>query len=416
MKNTSRSSFTLILLLGGLATVCPFAIDLYLPAFSRIAADFGTTIARVGLSLSSYFIGLSAGQLFYGPILDRFGRKRPVFAGLVLFLFASIGCAFSGSIEALVAFRALQALGGCAGQVGSMAMVRDFFPPRESAKIFSLLMLVISVSPLFAPSIGGAVTAAWGWRAVFGVLAGLVLAILLAATFFLPPPAAPDPTVQLRPGSIARGYVAILRERRFVTYCFSGALSFSGLFVYLAASPLLFIKLHGVGERQYAGIFALIAMGFIGLSQLNVVLIRRFESARILRVGMMIHVALSVAFFLRTCVGDPGLYELVAFFFLYLGCAGVIGPNGSALTLAPFTRNIGSASAMMGFIQMGLGGMTSAVVGLLNASAPLPIAAILAALPVVALGILMMGSRGFGPLPEDGGRDADRPAPVFTGH
>jgi MFS transporter, DHA1 family, multidrug resistance protein len=158
MPESARSNLQIILILGALSTVSPFSIDMYLPAFPQIAHDLGTTPAQISLSVSGYFIGLALGQLFYGPLLDRFGRKPPLYAGLSLFTVASLGCIAVRSPELFIAFRLLQALGGCVAQVGAIAMVRDFFPARESAKILSLLMLVLSVSPLFAPSVGSVIT------------------------------------------------------------------------------------------------------------------------------------------------------------------------------------------------------------------------------------------------------------------
>jgi len=154
----------IIVILGALSTISPFAIDMYLPAFPEMATALDTTTARISLSLASYFAGLAAGQLIYGPLLDRFGRKLPLYAGLVLFVLASVACLLSRNVEWLVAWRFVQALGGCAAQVAAMAMVRDFFPARDTAKIISLLILVISASPMLAPSIGVFVAVNWGWQ------------------------------------------------------------------------------------------------------------------------------------------------------------------------------------------------------------------------------------------------------------
>src|SRR5687767_1114141 len=173
MKSTQQNSTLIILILGALSTVSPFAIDMYLPAFSDIARDFGTTPARISLSVTSYFIGMAIGQMLYGPLLDRFGRKKPLYAGLAVFIIASICCTQSGSVESLVIFRFIQALGGSAAWVGASAMVRDFFPVDESARMFSMLILIIGLSPLLAPTIGGFISTALGWQAVFYVLGGL---------------------------------------------------------------------------------------------------------------------------------------------------------------------------------------------------------------------------------------------------
>jgi MFS transporter, DHA1 family, multidrug resistance protein len=186
MPRSSRSNLLIILILGALSTVSPFSIDMYLPAFPQIAHDLGTTPAQISLSVSGYFIGLALGQLFYGPLLDRFGRKRPLYAGLSMFTVASFGGIAVRSPELFIACRLLQALGGCVAQVGAIAMVRDFFPARESAKILSLLMLVLSVSPLFAPSIGSLIATTIGWPWIFVILAAFAVLLMIVIGLLLP--------------------------------------------------------------------------------------------------------------------------------------------------------------------------------------------------------------------------------------
>ncbi len=183
MNHPVPNRLFIILILGALSTISPLAIDMYLPAFAQIAVVMHTTAAKISLSLSSYFIGLAAGQLIYGPLLDRFGRKKPLYVGLILFIAISIACMFVRTKESLIVLRCFQALGGCAAQVAAMAMVRDFFPVKESAKILSLLILILGVSPLFAPTIGSFISAHLGWQWVFAILATLVL-VLLAVVFF----------------------------------------------------------------------------------------------------------------------------------------------------------------------------------------------------------------------------------------
>src|SRR5919112_465546 len=178
MENKTRSLF--IFILGLLSAIGPFSIDMYLPGFPAIAANLHTTVDRVAYSLSSFFVGICLGQLLCGPLLDRFGRKKPLCIGLVLYILASIGCSLSKSVEVLIAFRFLQALGGCVGMVATNAIVRDVFPVDENAKIFSLLILILGVSPILAPTLGSYIIAAWGWEPVFIILAVMGALILLA--------------------------------------------------------------------------------------------------------------------------------------------------------------------------------------------------------------------------------------------
>ena len=238
---TRRDRFLIILILGALSTLTPFSIDMYLPAFQEIAHDLGTTSATISLSVSGYFIGLALGQLVYGPLLDRFGRKPPLYAGLSIFVLASVGCMLVRDPNWFIAFRILQALGGCVAQVGAMAMVRDFFPVEDSARIISLLLLILSVSPLFAPSIGSLIAASAGWPWIFAVLAAFALFNIALVIFYLPEGHKPDHDISLRPDHIVREFIAILANRTFRTYALAGAFSFAGLFVYVAGSPIVFL-------------------------------------------------------------------------------------------------------------------------------------------------------------------------------
>jgi multidrug resistance protein len=224
-----KTYFFLILILGSLTALGPFSIDMYLPGFPAIAKDLHTTAAKVSLSLSGFFIGISAGQLLYGPLLDRFGRKKPLFIGLCVYILASAGCAMAGSINELIVWRVIQAIGSCAATVASVAMVRDLFPVSDNAKVFSLLLLVVGVSPMIAPTVGGYVTAAFGWHAVFLILTGMGVAILAATAIWLPDSYKPDKSMSLKPRPIILNFLAVVKEPQFYTYSLTGAIAFAGL-------------------------------------------------------------------------------------------------------------------------------------------------------------------------------------------
>src|SRR5580692_11523966 len=214
----SPNRILIIIILGALSTISPFAIDMYLPAFPQIAAALHTSTARISLSIASYFAGMSAGQLFYGPLLDRFGRKLPLYAGMILFIAASILCLCSRTVEWLIAMRFVQALGGCAAQVAAMAMVRDFFPVHETAKIISLLILILGVSPLLAPTVGGYVSIHLGWQWVFVILAVVAFLNLAVLYWYLPEGHPPDDIISLQPLPILRNFAVVLKEPQFITY------------------------------------------------------------------------------------------------------------------------------------------------------------------------------------------------------
>jgi DHA1 family bicyclomycin/chloramphenicol resistance-like MFS transporter len=364
MPRSSHSGLLIILILGALSTVSPFSIDMYLPAFPQIAHDLGTTPAQISLSVSGYFIGLALGQLFYGPMLDRFGRKRPLYAGLGLFTVASFGCIAAPTPGVFIAFRLLQALGGCVAQVGSIAMVRDFFPARESAKILSLLLLVLSVSPLFAPSIGSLIATTVGWPWIFVFLAAFAVLLMVVIRFLLPEAHQGDRAISLLPRAVLEGFHQILVRPQFYTYAIGGAFAFAGLFVYVAGSPIIFIDGFHLGPNAYGLIFAALACAVIML---------------ILVVG--------------TFNGWYGLAGNIVLLLLYLPFCGIAYPNAAAIALAPFSKNVGSASAVLGFLQMGIGALASTGVGLLNATSSLMVFVVMAATAFIGLVILLANHR-----------------------
>ncbi|GEP96649.1 Bcr/CflA family drug resistance efflux transporter [Chitinophaga cymbidii] len=385
--------FSLILILGSLTALGPFTIDMYLPGFPAIAKDLHTDVSTVALTLSSYFIGISAGQLLYGPLLDRFGRKPPLYAGLALYIATSIGCVFVNTIDGLIALRFLQAVGSCAATVAAMAMVRDLFPVNQTAKVFALLMLVVGASPMVAPTIGGYVTSAMHWHVVFIILCGMGVAILLSTIFWLPDSYKPDTSLSLKPKPIILNFVAVVKEPLFYTYAFSGAVAFSALFAYVSGSPKVFMNVFGLSDKAYGWVFALLSVGFIGSNQLNSLLLRWFESTQIVPVALAGQVVAGLLFVIGSMNGWFGLYGTIIVLFVLLSCLGLILPNMSALALRPFERNAGSASSLLGALQMGMGALASVVVSLFEEMSAVPMAGTMAAAAVLALLILLIGRR-----------------------
>lgn len=355
----------LVFLLGALTTISPFSIDMYLPAFQRIADSLHTSSAQVALSLASYFIGMSVGQAFYGPFLDRFGRRRPLFVGLGVYVFASVLCAYSGSVEFLIAARVLQALGACAASVASTAMVRDFFPPEQSANVFSRLMLILSVSPLFAPTVGGWIVSVAGWRALFFVLAVIVGGIGVLIYFYLPEGQEPDPTVSLSPSRVFETFLWVARTPGFLRFALPGGFSLASLFCYLGGAPAIFMGKFQLSENQFGMLFAFLSIGIIGGSQVNVFLLKKFEGRRIFRTALCTQVLVGVLFLAGCHFGWYGLKAHIAFFFTYISCIGLVYPNAGAQSLAPFEKNVGSAASLLGVINMGVGSLASGLFGIL---------------------------------------------------
>ncbi|OLY94458.1 MFS transporter, DHA1 family, bicyclomycin/chloramphenicol resistance protein [Cnuella takakiae] len=391
MKNTNRS--LLILILGLLSAIGPFSIDMYLPGFPVIAQKLNTTVEYVAYSLSSFFIGVCVGQLLCGPLLDRFGRKRPLVIGLLLYIAASVACSFTTTADMLILFRFVQALGCCVAMVAPSAIVRDVFPVAENARIFSLLILILGVSPILAPTVGSFLVAAFGWASVFLVLAAVTALVLLLVVLRLPESKAADPSVSLRPAPIVRGFANVIREPQFATYAFAGAIAAAGLFAYLAGSPFVFMSLFGVSEQAYGWIFALIAAGLIGCSQLNNVILKKYTSAQVIRVVLITQASIGLVLAALTALQLLNLYSTIGLMFLFLSCQGFTFPNSAALAMAPFTSGAGSASALMGALQMAFGALASALVGILFNNTALPTAAIMSFCSLMGLMVLLFGNR-----------------------
>ena len=388
---TGRQRFLTIFTLGLLSALGPFSIDMYLPGFPAIAEDLNTTVSHVALSLSSYFIGISIGQLFYGPLLDRFGRKIPLYAGLVIYLAASIWCVFVHNADTLIAARFVQAIGGCAGMVAARALVRDLFPISENAKVFSLLMLVIAVSPIIAPTLGGYMTSLFGWHSIFIVLSIIVLINIVTVYAWLPSGRPPDTTKSLMPGSIIKSFWEVFKVPQFYTYTLTGSFAASGLYAYIAGSPYVFMELYGVSEKQYGWIFGIIALGLITASQLNTVLLRKHSSEQIVKVTLICQVIIGSLLLAGAYFHLLGLYSTIVLAFFFLSTQGFAFPNTSALSIAPFSKNAGSASALMGAIQLGIGAGATAIVSILSNQSELPMAGVMFVCATISLIILLTG-------------------------
>jgi MFS transporter, DHA1 family, multidrug resistance protein len=390
----TRSRYvSLILILGGLTALAPFSIDMYLPGFPAIAKDLATSPANVALTLSSFFIGFALGQLLYGPLLDRFGRKKPLYIGLSVYLLASVGCVFIHSISGFISLRVIQALGSCAATVAAMTFVRDLFPIEENARVFALLILVLGASPMIAPTAGGYIISAYGWHAVFIVLTLICVLLFVSCIFWLPAGNAPDLERSLKPVPITKSFLEVFTTPQFYTYCLTGGLVFTGLFAYVAASPVIFMTVFGVSQKTYGWIFAVLSIGFIGSSQLNNFLLRRFNSHQILRFILACYVMIAILFFLFLRMDWLSLPVTMIFLFGVLACVGITNPNTSALSLAPFDKNAGTASALLGAIQMGLGSGITIFISLFQKPSLIPLGFSFLISSLLGFTMMMLGKR-----------------------
>ncbi|MBL8259674.1 MAG: multidrug effflux MFS transporter [Candidatus Competibacteraceae bacterium] len=353
------------------------SIDMYLPGLPAIAAEFGVAPAAAQFTLSSFFVGLALGQAVHGPLADRFGRKPPLYAGLLLYVAASLGCALAPDISTLTALRFVQAAGGCAGVVIARAVVRDRFDAQTSARIYSLLMLVMGLAPILAPLLGGWLLVLASWRAIFIALALFGLLCLLAVWRFLPE-TRPADTVGGGVGATLRTYADLLQDRDFLGYTLSGGFAQAGLFAYITGSPHVFIELYGIPAHAYGWLFGLNALGLIASSQLNRRLLLRYGADAILRRANRATVLLGLVLLAVAASGQGGLAALLVPLFGYLATLGFTAPNALANALAKQGARAGSASALIGTLQFGLATVSSVAVGLLGGGSALPMTAVIA--------------------------------------
>lgn len=354
----------LIILLGILAALGPFTIDMYLPGFKTIAEDFGTDEKHVAFTLTSYFIGIAVGQLIYGPIVDKYGRKKPLLAGLFIYIIAALGCALSPNIETMIGMRLLQALGGCVGMVASNAIISDVYEKDKRAKAFSSIMLVMGVAPLIAPSVGSLFLEKASWNYIFYFLAVFSFFVALLIYFFLAETSKHMHSNKLKIKTISKDYIAILQNPTFLFYTLAGSIAMSILFAYISSAPYVFQTIHGLDKATFSSIFAINASGLIAGSYLNGVLTSRFNYIKIAKTFSIVICCVAFSAFILI-FSNPDLHHnwLVASIFSILFLVGFINPNATAASLSPFTENSGAASALGGAIRMGVGAMVAAAIG-----------------------------------------------------
>ncbi len=375
----SRSSYNkLIIILGTLTAFAPLSIDMYLPGLPAIAHEFNVPMSVVQQTLAIFFIGLAFGQALYGPVADRMGRRRPLLFGCALYVIASFGCAMAPDIGSLIVLRLAQALGGCAGVVIARSVVRDLFDQRESARMFSFLMLVMGIAPILAPFVGGQVLAIWGWREVFFVLAGFGVLCMLMVLFGLPETLPAERRIQAGLGEALRVYGRLLSDVHFMGFVLASGLASAAMFTYISGSPFVFIELNGVPAERFGLIFGTNAFGLIAASQLNRVLLNRYDDRQILRVALMVTAGSALLLFLTTALGIGGFPLMLTLIFICIGSTGFVGPNATAAALANHGRQAGSASALIGAIQFALGAAAGALLGMLHNGTALPMTGVIA--------------------------------------
>lgn len=367
---TGAARVRIILVLGALIALGPLTIDMYLPALPALGSDLGASESAVQLTLTGTLIGLGLGQLVIGPLSDSLGRRTPLIAGTILHIAASVLCLVAPNVVVLGIFRTLQGVGAAATMVVVMAVVRDLFVGKAAATVLSRLMLIIGVAPILAPSIGAAVLLTGSWRGVFAVLAALGLVLLLVALFFLKETLPPERRRTSSFGPVLRTYGSLITDPQFVVLSLVAALGMSALFSYVSGSSFVLQDTFGLSQQQFGLVFAIGAVALIGTSQFNVVLLNRYTAQQIVFGALAAGLVFGAALIVFAASGAGGLAGFLVPLLLLLSAVGLVLPNAPALALSRHGEAAGTAAALLGATQFGLGALIAPIVGLLGNDGP----------------------------------------------
>ncbi|SIQ76023.1 MFS transporter, DHA1 family, bicyclomycin/chloramphenicol resistance protein [Micromonospora avicenniae] len=388
LMSTARR-LRLVLVLGSLTAIGPLTIDMYLPALPEIAADLHTTSAAVQLTLTGTLAGLAVGQLLIGPLSDAVGRRVPLLAGVALHIVASVLCVLAPSIAVVGVLRVLQGLGVAAASVVAMAVVRDLFDGAAFARLFSRLMLVVGVAPVLAPTLGSGLLRWSDWRGVFIALAGFGIILITVATFGLPETLPPALRRRGGVGATARVYGSLLRDRVFVGLILVTGLAMAALFAYVSGSSFVFQEQYGLDEQQFGIAFGAGAIGLIAATQLNVRLLSRYSPQRILIAALGLGTVAGLVLTTFAVTGVGGLPTVLASLWVVLFAAGLAMPNAPALALSRHGEAAGTAAAMLGAVQFGVGALAAPLVGMLGTGV-VAMAVVVAGGMIAAVGVLFV--------------------------
>lgn len=374
-----RLSMGLIILLASLSALVAAAIDMYLPAFPAMVSTLEITEGQVQQTLTIFLIGLAIGQGFYGPLLDRFGRRIPLLAGLVLFSLGSVIAALSTSFTFLLVARFVQALGAGAGSVASRAIVSDTSATQEAARIYSILMQVMMIAPITAPLIGGMILQLGAWQVIFWVLA-LIGGLCWLATFrYLPETLSIEKRSHLGLLVLVQSYARQLKQKNFLFYAFASGCTLGCLFLYISISPFIFIEIFERTPTEFSYIFALNAGMMVVLSQLNLRLLKRFQAENILYIGLFSFTLAAILLAICVQFSLVQMWGYILLLALGVGSLGLITGNLTAVAMSHTVQHAGVASALLGFIQFTFAAITGFVGSLFMPSETL--------LPILFIGL-----------------------------
>jgi DHA1 family bicyclomycin/chloramphenicol resistance-like MFS transporter len=391
------------IVLGLLAAVGPFAIDMYLPALPTIAADLHASTAATQMTLMVFFVAFGVCQIAYGPISDMVGRKPPLYFGLVLFAVGSVGCGTARSIEWLILFRFIQGIGASSVMIIPRAIIRDLHTGVEATRLMALVMLVLSVSPILAPLTGSALIVPFGWRAVFVAVTVVAVVAFVLVAAFLPETRPAEDRVEVSVAGVLGSFGQLLRHGRFLGLTFIGGLGMASFFVFLASSSFIYIEHFGLTPTQYSIAFSANAVGFIGASQFAATLGARFGMARVVNTAVVLHALFALILLVLTAAGIDNLAVLIAMLFVAFAFLGLVIPSTMVLALEEHGPIAGMASALGGTLQMVAGGLMIVIVSLFFDGTALPMVTTIAlcALGALALSAMTLRRRVLSPQPAE---------------
>ena len=376
--------FELLVWLGLLQAFAPISIDMYLPAMPQMEKVFRTTAASVQMTMVTFLIGYALGQALYGPITDRFGRKLPLYTSLALFVAASIGCLLSPTIEWMAVCRLFQAIGACGGSVISRAMVRDLFPPSELRRIFSMLILVLGVSPIIAPLIGSYLLLWFGWQSSFywQVMIGTIC--LLGVWLRMPESLPVSGRVPLNVASMKSAYGRLFRDKVFLGASFVGGFGAAGMFAYITSAPFVFMNVYGVSTQTFGWLFGGVAAGMVAASQINGRMSHAIPLWKVLLAANWAQLIAGLILLACVLTGFGGVVGVAFGVFIFVSAQGFVFPNGSAIAMMRHGDIAGTASAMLGTNQFLIAAFTTAFLGFV-ANPAIPMAVVIAVCSAIAL-------------------------------
>jgi DHA1 family bicyclomycin/chloramphenicol resistance-like MFS transporter len=380
----------LIITLGILTAFAPFATDMYLSSFQAIATDLQTQISEVQFSLSTFIFGTAVGQLLYGPIIDKYGRKKPLLWGVFIFTLSSLGAIFTPNISLFNGLRFFQAVGGCAGMIVSRAIIKDLFNEQDAAKALSMMMIVQSIGPILAPILGGYLFGWFGWQSIF-----IFMALFGGGCWFLSrqqiPETLPPEKRKTDQQNILSVFKTLLMDKTFLIPTIAGSLSIALLFTFISSSPFIFMHIFGVPQDWYGWLFGMNAFGMVLSSQLNHMMLKRFMPWQIMRLAMIVTViTAAILFGIRN---TDTLFILMPPLFVCVSLVPVIAANSTAIAMSNSGHNAGAASSLVGFMQFTIASVISALVSVFHNGTTTPMCGLILAISCLALALTSLYNR-----------------------